>query len=351
MTEFAGNLLDWYDKNARDLPWRLEKDPYRVWLSEVMLQQTRADTVVRYYRSFLERFPTVSALAGADAVEALKLWEGLGYYSRARNLLKAARQVAEAGGFPRDVKGLRRLPGIGEYTAGAIASIAFGLTEPAIDGNQIRVLSRAFGVRVNAASPEGKRALREAARSAIPPERPGDFNQAMMGLGALICTPRPDCDHCPVRGECDAFRVGDAQALPVLPPKASKRDEQRAVAMVFRENTVLVRRRPDEGLLPGLYEFPSFPGARTPAEVRESLRELGVEPEDLTPAGSARHVFTHLVWRMDGWACEARTSDEGEFVEAEALRALPFPTALRAFRENALEALQSVEKPRGVFNA
>jgi A/G-specific adenine glycosylase len=340
LTDFARLLIDWYDKNARDLPWRLEKDPYRIWLSEIMLQQTRADTVIRYYISFLERFPTVEALAGADPVEVLKLWEGLGYYSRARNLLKAARQVAEAGGFPRDAKGLRKLPGIGEYTAGAIASIAFGLPEPAIDGNQIRVLSRAFGVRVNAASPEGKRALREAALAAIPPERPGDFNQAMMGLGALICTPRPDCDNCPVRGECDAFRAGDAQALPVLPPKASKRDERRAVAMVFREDAVLVRRRPDEGLLPGLYEFPSFPGARTPAEVREGLREIGVEPESLTQAGSARHVFTHLVWQMEGWTAEAKSAGEGEFVGAEALKALPFPTALRAFREKTLEVLE-----------
>ena len=339
MTEFTKKLLDWYDQNARDLPWRLEKDPYKIWLSEIMLQQTRADTVIRYYLTFLERFPTVNALAGADAVEVLKLWEGLGYYSRARNLLKAAKQVAESGGFPRDVKGLQKLPGVGEYTAGAIASIAFGLPEPAIDGNQIRVLSRAFGVRVNAASPEGKRALREAALSQIPPERPGDFNQAMMGLGALICTPRPNCETCPVRDECDALRAGDAQTLPVLPPKVSKRDERRAVAMVFRENAVLVRRRPDEGLLPGLYEFPSFPGARTPEDVREGLREMGVEPENLTPAGSARHVFTHLVWQMDGWFCEASAVGEGEFVEAEALKALPFPTALRAFREKTLDVL------------
>ena len=340
MTGFARALLDWYDKNARDLPWRLEKDPYRVWLSEVMLQQTRAETVIPYYQSFLARFPTVDALAGADPVEVLKLWEGLGYYSRARNLLKAAKQVSAAGGFPGDVKGLRKLPGVGEYTAGAIASIAFGLPEPAVDGNQIRVLSRAFGVRVNAASPEGRRALREAARSNIPPERPGDFNQAMMGLGALVCTPRPGCAACPVRAECDAFRAGDALSLPVLPPKAQKREEQRAVAMVFSGRSVLIRRRPDEGLLAGLYEFPSFPGARTPTEVREGLREMGVEPENLTPAGSARHVFTHLVWRMDGWACEAKAAGEGEFAEAEALQSLPFPTALSAFRERALNMLK-----------
>ena len=305
-----------------------------------MLQQTRAETVVGYYGRFLDRFPTVSALAEAEAVEVLKLWEGLGYYSRARNLMKAAKAVAAAGGFPRDVKGLRALPGVGEYTAGAIASIAFGLAEPAIDGNQIRVLSRVFGIRVSAVSPEGRRALRQAAALAIPAERPGDFNQAMMGLGAMICTPRPDCPRCPVSGFCDAFRVGDAASLPVLPPKADKRTEQRAVALVFREKTVLVRRRPDEGLLAGLYEFPGFSGAKTAAEVRAALHEIGVSPKNLRPGGSARHVFTHLVWRMDGWLCEADGAAEGEFVSAEALDALPFPTALRAFREMALSALR-----------
>ena len=340
MTDFTKALLCWYDENARPLPWRLEKDPYKIWLSEIMLQQTRAETVVGYYGRFLGRFPTVSALAAADPVEVLKLWEGLGYYSRARNLMKAAKAVAAAGCFPRNVQGLRALPGVGEYTAGAIASIAFGLPEPAIDGNQIRVLSRVFGVRVSAASPEGKRALRQAALCAIPAERPGDFNQAMMGLGAMVCTPRPDCARCPVSGFCDAFRTGDAASLPVLPPKADKRTEQRAVALVFRDNSVMVRRRPDEGLLAGLYEFPGFPGAKTGAEVRAALQEIGVSAKDLRPGGSARHVLTHLVWRMDGWLCEADGAAEGEFVSAEALNALPFPTALRVFREMALAALK-----------
>ncbi len=339
MTDFTKALLDWYGQNARDLPWRKERDPYRIWLSEIMLQQTRAETVIRYYLAFLDRFPTVEALAEADPVEVLKLWEGLGYYSRARNLMKAARQAASVGGFPRDAASLKKLPGVGEYTAGAISSIAFDQPEPAIDGNQIRVLSRAFGIRMNAASPEGKRALRQAALSALPLEHPGDFNQAMMGLGALICTPRPDCAHCPVRLACDAFRAGDAESLPQMPPKADKRLEQRAVALVYRADAVLVRRRPDEGLLPGLYEFPSFPGARTQAEVRSALRELGVEPEGLVPLGSARHVFTHLIWQMTGWTCGATGATEGAFVGAEALKALPFPTALRFFREQALETL------------
>ena len=344
MTEFTKALLNWHDKNARDLPWRHEKDPYKIWLSEIMLQQTRAETVIPYYRAFLARFPTAAALARADPVEVLKLWEGLGYYSRARNLMKAAKQITEAGAFPKDAQGLRKLPGIGEYTAGAITSIAYGLPEPAIDGNQIRVLSRVFGVRLPAQSPEGRRALREAALSAIPEERPGDFNQAMMGLGALVCTPRPDCARCPVSAFCDAFRSGDAQSLPILPPKADKRLEQRAVALIYRDGAVLVRRRPDEGLLAGLYEFPGFPGARTEAEVREALREIGVEPENLAPSGSARHVFTHLIWRMDGWRCDAKSAGEGEFVGVQALQALPFPTALAAFRQLALEALATAAR-------
>lgn len=346
MTEFTRALLFWHDLNARDLPWRHERDPYKIWLSEIMLQQTRAETVVRYYRAFLSRFPTVTSLAEADEVDVLKLWEGLGYYSRARNLMKAAKQVAASGAFPRDIQGLRQLPGIGEYTAGAIASIAFGFPEPAIDGNQIRVLSRAFGVRVSVASPEGKRALREASLRNIPPERPGDFNQAMMGLGALVCTPRPDCENCPVAAHCDARRVGDIRSLPVLPPKADKRSEQRAVALVIHGGQVLVRRRPDAGLLAGLYEFPNFPDARSEAEVIEALREIGVEPMNLRRAGSARHVFTHLVWKMDGWRCEADAAAEGAFVDADALRALPFPTAFRAFREMALTALHDIDSKR-----
>jgi A/G-specific adenine glycosylase len=339
LTQFARTLLDWYDKNARDLPWRLERDPYRVWLSEVMLQQTRAETVAGYYRAFLERFPTVESLARADMVDVLKQWEGLGYYSRARNLHRAAGIVVAAGGFPGDVKGLRALPGVGEYTAGAIASIAFDLPEPAIDGNQVRVLSRVFGIRALATAPATRRALKDAARSVIPPQRPGDFNQAMMGLGALVCTPRPDCARCPVAAMCDARRAGDASALPLMPPKIEKRTEQRAVALVFRGEKVLVRRRPEEGLLAGLYEFPSFAGARSGPEVLEALREIGVTARRLKPAGSARHVFTHLIWQMTGWTCEADKSDGGEFVTAAALRALPFPTALRAFHARALEAL------------
>lgn len=340
MTDFTRALLKWHDRSARDLPWRLERDPYRTWLSEIMLQQTRAETVIAYYRAFLERFPTVEALAAAEPVEVLKQWEGLGYYSRARNLHAAAKAVAARGGFPADVKELRALPGVGEYTAGAIASIAFGLPEPAIDGNQVRVLSRAFGIRTLTTAPETRRALRQAALSALPPERPGDFNQAMMGLGALVCTPRPDCAHCPVAPFCDAYRAGDAASLPVLPPKAEKRVEQRAVALVYRGRTVLIRRRPDEGLLAGLYEFPGFPGARTEAEVREALREIGVEAGALRPAGGARHVFTHRIWQMTGWACDADGAAEGHFASADELRALPFPTALRAFRAKALEALE-----------
>jgi A/G-specific adenine glycosylase len=345
LTEFARTLLAWHDVSSRDLPWRLTQDPYKIWLSEIMLQQTRAETVVSYYRAFLNRFPTVEALAGAELVDVLKQWEGLGYYSRARNLHAAAKIVAESGGFPRSAEALRALPGVGQYTAGAIASIAFGLSEPAIDGNQVRVLSRVFGIRTLSTAPGTKRALDRAARAALPALRPGDFNQALMGLGALICTPRPDCARCPVQKYCDAFRVGDARLLPVRPPKADKRVEDRAVVLVFDKDRVLIRRRPDSGLLAGLYEFANFPGARTEDEVLACLAEIGISAGRPRPSKSARHVFTHLIWRMSGWECEVSGAANGHFASADELGALPFPAAFRTYRRLALETLAQRDAP------
>ena len=216
-------LLQWYDRVKRDLPWRRSGDPYCIWLSEIMLQQTRVETVKGYYARFLERCPTVQALAQAPEETVLKLWEGLGYYSRARNLHKAAKAIVnEHGGvFPATYEEILKLPGIGPYTAGAIASIAFGQPVPAVDGNVIRVTSRLCGIRENVGVPSVRRKLEEEAAALVPKKRPGDFNQAMMDLGATVCVPgTPSCERCPLRTLCDAYAAGDAEDLPVLPRKS-----------------------------------------------------------------------------------------------------------------------------------
>ncbi len=338
------NILDWHDLNARDLPWRGEKDPYRIFVSEIMLQQTRAETVIPYYRAFLEAFPDADALGDADESAVLKKWEGLGYYSRARNLQKAARVVSrELGGqFPMDVKGLKELPGIGEYTAGAIASIAFNLPESAIDGNQVRVLSRLFLIDTLTTRPETKNRLREMALLLIDRERPGDFNQALMGLGALVCVPRaPLCASCPAAEYCAARRAGVERQLPVLPARTEKKTERRAVALVFSEDRVLVRRRADRGLLAGLYEFPNFLDAHRDAEVREALLELGVRAHGHRAGEQVTHVFTHLIWEMKAHLYRSDGAQvPGHFyVNKEELAKLPMPSAMAKYREAALKEI------------
>lgn len=344
---FGQQLLYWHRQCGRDLPWRFERDPYRIWVSEIMLQQTRAETVVGYYHRFLRAFPDVFSLAEAPEQEVLKQWEGLGYYSRARNLKRAAQQIVlECGGrFPDTAAQLKKLPGIGDYTAGAVASIAFDRREAALDGNGVRVLSRVAGVRESVGLPSVKRRLREIAQSLVPEERPGEYNQALMGLGALLCLPRnPKCEACPVSRLCDAYRVGDQEQLPVLPPKLVKQQERRGVALVFSGDRVLLRRRPEEGLLAGLWELPNFLDAVEPEPVAECLKELGLEVRFEERLGAAKHVFTHKVWRMRGLRFSARPGqalEEGyRFVTAQEMRALPMPVAVAVYRGWALEWLE-----------
>ena len=337
-------ILSWHDRNGRDLPWRGEKDPYRIWVSEIMLQQTRAETVIPYYTNFLAHYPDVAALAAAPEEALLKDWEGLGYYSRARNLQRAARVVAlELGGiFPQSVQGLRALPGVGEYTAGAIASMAFSLPEPAIDGNQARVLSRLFAIDGVINRPEIRKRLREEALRLMDQARPGDFNQALMGLGALVCLPRKaHCENCPAQALCRAVQLGLTVQLPRLPAKAVQKVEKRDVALVFFENKVLVRRRPQSGLLAGLWEFPHFLDARGDISVREALKEMDVRVKAHWAGPAARHVFTHLIWEMRGHIYQARSGEArgGRYVSYEELKALPMATAQRVFREEAMARL------------
>lgn len=245
-------LLAHYDRAARDLPWRRDRDPYRVLVSEIMLQQTRVETVLGYYDPWLERFPTAEALAEAEEDEVMKAWEGLGYYRRARNLHRAARAVRERDHFPSSVRGLRELPGVGEYTAGAVASIAFGVVTPAVDGNVRRVLSRLHD------EPDPKPAwLRERATALVHPERPGDWNQALMELGATVCTPRnPSCSECPLEEWCAARAAGTQDERPAPPGRQEVPEATFALAVLEREGRVLVQRRPVDGLLGGLWAFP-----------------------------------------------------------------------------------------------
>ncbi len=334
-------LLLWYDQTKRDLPWRRTRDPYAIWLSEIMLQQTRTETVRGYWQRFLERFPTVQALAAANEEDTLKMWEGLGYYSRARNLHACAKAVCalHGGSFPQTAAALKALPGIGDYTAGAVASIAFGERTPAVDGNVERVVARLCGIRENVGIPSVRRALRAQAEALVPADRPGDWNQAMMELGARVCLPgAPKCEACPLRAFCDAYTAGDAAALPVKTKKAPQKVERRAVGIAICRGRALVLRR-EEGLLRGLWTFPCPEGGAE--ALLAHLAENGVNARTIREAGHVRHVFTHRVWEMELYllAADGASCPPGwRWADASELAALPMPAAMKKARELALSS-------------
>ena len=341
---FTQTILSWYDQGHRDLPWRRTQDPYRIWISEIMLQQTRAETVVSYYERFLARYPTVQDLASAPEEELLKAWEGLGYYSRARSLQKAAKEiVARYGGqLPADLEKLRALPGIGDYTAGAIASIAFGIPAAAVDGNVERVLCRWDAIKDEVGTPTVRRQIAARAQALVPPDRPGAFANAMMEMGATMCTPKnPKCLLCPVREGCMGFAQGIAQELPHKAKKKAQRVENRAVLLVFCENRVLIVKR-QEKLLGGLFVFPDILEESDPARLCRALEALGIRAAYDEKLGHARHVFTHLIWEMDVHAVVADEMTQvpgGQWVSRQELAALPLPTAVKAARQWAMERL------------
>ncbi|WP_419950233.1 A/G-specific adenine glycosylase [Candidatus Palauibacter sp.] len=345
----AAALLDWFDGRRRDVPWRGERDPYPLLVAEVMAQQTRLDTAIPFHRRFMARFPDVRALAAADEDEVLKLWEGLGYYARARNLRRAAQVVvAEYGGrFPDTASELRRLPGVGPYTAGALASLAFGRPEPAIDGNARRVLSRLHDLE--AATPS---ALDVPARSLLQgaPERPGALNQALMDLGSAVCTPRrPQCGECPVSAGCLARRRGTIALRPPARVRARPPTRYEAAAVVLREGRILVLRRPATGLLGGLWDFPSFslaPSARPRATLAEGLRaELGLVCRVGDEIRELAHAFSHFRLRLalhsaswlDG---EVRTDRPHRWATTDGLAELAFPVYQRRFIDRELRGRQ-----------
>lgn len=331
-------LLEWYREHARQLPWRSDPTAYHVWVSEIMLQQTRVAAVLNYYRRFMEAAPTVEDLAQMPDEQLMKLWQGLGYYSRARNLKKAAVQIVEqfGGVFPHKLEDIRALPGVGDYTAGAIASIAFGQAVPAVDGNVLRVVSRLTADPSDITLPATKRRVAEKLGEIIPTAQPGQFNQAMMELGATVCIPNgaPLCDKCPAVQVCLARQRGLTDKLPVKPAKKERRVEERAVFLIFHEDKVALRQRPAKGLLAGLWEFPN---ELAPAD--DALNGWGIVGK-VTPGDTGRHIFSHIEWHMravmvqvehdilpDGWVWADRQQLERQYAVPNAFHS--FETAVR----------------------
>ena len=331
-------LLPWYRENRRELPWRATGDPYRIWLSEIMLQQTRVEAVKGYYARFLEELPTIEALASCEDDRLHKLWEGLGYYSRVRNLKKAAQTIVDRHGgvFPREYGDILALPGIGEYTAGAIASIAFGQRKPAVDGNVLRIIARLTADDAPIDTPAFKKNVARQLE-AVYPGAAGDFTQALIELGATLCGPNwaPRCEVCPCRDFCLAHRQGRETAFPVKSPKKEKRVDQKTVFILSCEGRYAVEKRPDQGLLAGLWQFPNVPGHLTIDEALDAVRAWDMEPRDILRQVERNHIFTHIRWEMRAVYLEVREM-KGDYVwmtgeEVENNAALP--TAFRQFWE------------------
>lgn len=351
LTELPQPLLTWYRASARDLPWRKTNDPYRIWVSEIMLQQTRVAAVLGYYARFLQAFPSVEALAAAPEEGLLKQWEGLGYYSRARNLQKTAKLVAaEYGGvFPPDYAALLTLPGIGEYTAGAIASAAFGLRQPAVDGNVFRVVTRLTDCHDNIGEPKVKRAIREAVE-AVMPDNPEDirlFNQAMMELGAVVCGPggAPKCEACPAKRFCLGRQRGTAEVLPVKTAKKDRRMEEKTVFLLLRDGKIALRKRGDSGLLARLWEFPNVEGDCTEETAPAVVSTWGLQAKAWRKKLTAKHIFTHVEWHMTGYSLDVAGESPGDFVwvDAAGLARCAVPSAFAKYYAEAQLLLQKTE--------
>ncbi|MBF8984038.1 A/G-specific adenine glycosylase [Lutibacter sp. B2] len=310
------NLLKWYKKNHRILPWRERKDPYAIWISEIMLQQTRVETVISYFNRFMKAFPTIEELSNGNIDEVLKLWEGLGYYSRAKNIHKTAWIItSEYGGrFPTNYKDVIALPGIGPYTAGAIMSIAYNERYPAVDGNVLRVISRVYCIEEDIGNQNTKKEIEEIVYSVIPKKEARDFNQALMELGATICTPTsPKCIDCPICKSCRALEEEKQDTLPVKAKKPKKKVEKRYVAIIKQDEAILMKKRPDKGLLAGLWEYPNVEGNNKEEFVSNCKKKYGILIKPLSFLGTEEHIFTHIHWKMKVYEC----SFENELQESE----------------------------------
>lgn len=351
--KFRNNLLSWFQKNKRDLPWRSTRSPYEIWLSEIMLQQTRVETVIPYYLKFLEKFPSIADLAKADTQTVLKTWEGIGYYSRIRNMQKAAKIIVDKfdGNFPQKYSQILDLPGIGPYTAGAICSIAFNQAEPVVDGNVIRVLSRVFEIEGDSSTTSGKKEFWQLAEKLIPKNNSGIFNEALMELGALVCTPKnPGCMQCPVHSFCAAKRLNRQEELPIRKKKLPTPHFDIGAGLIWRNGSLLITRRKEKGLLGGFWEFPG--GKQETGESisncveREIKEELGVHVKVGDSFMTVKHAYTHFRITLHIFNCEWQ---QGEpeckecidfcWVKPSELNRFPFPKANKRVVEKLQELL------------
>jgi A/G-specific adenine glycosylase len=336
--KLPGALLAWYDAGHRELPWRQDKEPYHVWLSEIMLQQTRVEAVKGYYARFLQALPTIADLACCDDDALHKLWEGLGYYSRVRNLKKCAQVIMECygGAFPENYDEILALPGIGEYTAGAISSICFDAREPAVDGNVLRVYTRLTEDATPIDLPAFKKEVRRQL-VAIYPQRAGDFTQALMELGATVCGPnrKPDCGNCPCRGFCGGAIHGTAEKFPVKLPKKAKREAEMTVFILSCDGKYALQKRPSKGLLAGLWQFPNVPGMLETADALQWAADMGLKPRDILRQVERSHIFTHIIWKMRGIYLEtAEQAGVYQWLTVEQIeKEAALPTAFRQFWE------------------
>jgi A/G-specific adenine glycosylase len=347
---FQKELINWFSQEMRDLPWRKERDPYRIWVSEIMLQQTRVDTVIPYYENFMEQFPTLEQFAEANEEKVLKAWEGLGYYSRVRNLQTACKEVQEKydGVVPNSAKEISSLKGIGPYTAGAVLSIAYGVPEPAVDGNVMRVLSRILSIWEDIAKTSTRKTFEEAVRKLISHDNPSYFNQALMELGALICTPTsPSCLLCPVRDYCTAFHEGTQKELPVKTKKTKIKDVN-IVAGILTDSTgrMLIHKRPAKGLLANLWEFPNFEASSDIESGAIQLianleKELDVEVDINESLGSIEHVFSHLKWYIQIYSgkitSEVKETPRLKLVSLDEIDTYAFPVSHQKMLQQFLE--------------
>ena len=334
----ASALLPWYEENKRDLPWRRDREPYHVWLSEIMLQQTRVEAVKGYYARFLSANPTIEVLAACDDDALHKLWEGLGYYSRVRNLKKAAQVIMEeyGGVFPGEYAQVRALPGIGDYTAGAICSICFGQPTPAVDGNVLRVMARITDNATPIDLPARKKEVQQQLAEIYPAEA-GAFTQALMELGATLCGPnkKPDCESCPCRDFCLGHKRGTAEGLPVKSPKKGRREEDITVFILRCGDAYALEKRPEAGLLAGLWQFPNIPGRLDGPKAVRWASEQGLKPRDIRRIAQKKHIFTHIQWNMTGIYLETGEKPDRFqwFSEEEVNTKAALPTAFRQFWE------------------
>lgn len=347
LEKITNPLMKWYEENKRDLPWRINKDAYRIWVSEIMLQQTRVEAVLSYYERFLKTYPNITALANTTTEELHKVWEGLGYYRRADHMKKCAQVCVEqyGGKMPNNYQQLLELPGIGTYTAGAIASIAYKEKVAAVDGNVLRVFSRILCREEDIAKESTKKLFQQLLLEYIPEEQSDIFNQAVMELGALVCVPNgaPRCNICPVVENCKAYQEGKAAYLPIKTGKKQRKVEKRTVIVLVKENKIFIRQRNANGLLANLYEFLNLEGHYSEKELEVLLGKEAIV--NIIKLNNSKHIFSHIEWNMIGYLCEVKDCDlEGKFITYEELQnQYALPSAFRAYKESLYEYFNSIE--------